>query len=212
MNLSLKEVNIRIRYVIIFLLIILGYISINYYGKYEVLVSFGAIAMLYLTEFLGLFKIKITESMKFTWIVIMLFAIIGETIAVHYFWYDKLLHIFWGMWFYLLGIILLILRYGEFYVKKNYSKVFIYCFFFMLIALCAWEIFEATIDYEFGTNLLQTGIEDTLVDLISDSFGAVVGGLLCYVHFRKKPIYIFDKVLLEFKHKKKKKRKTLNQV
>ncbi len=191
MGLTLKRFNIYLRSVIIFLCLILFYVSINNYGYYEMGVCLGSIVLLFLPEILGKFKIYFSDSATFIFFVFLFLGVVGETIAVHYFWYDKILHFLSGFLYFTVGMTLLIIRFGESRVNSELDKSILYSFLFMVFILVSWEVFEATLDLTVGTNLLQTGLNDTVWDLICDFFGGILATILFFWHFKRKQISIF---------------------
>ena len=191
MGLTLKRFNIYLRSVLIFFYLLLFYVSINNYGYYEMGACLGAIVLLFLPNILAKFKIYFSDSATFIFFVFLFLGIIGETIAVHYFWYDKIVHFLSGFLYFTAGMVLLIIRSGESKVNYELDRSILYCFLFMIFILVSWEVFEAASDLTFGTNLLQTGFDDTAWDLVYNFLGGVLAAILFFWHFKRKQIKMF---------------------
>ncbi|MDD4983927.1 MAG: hypothetical protein PHH82_03775 [Candidatus ainarchaeum sp.] len=119
-------------------------------------------------------------------------GVIGETISVQFFWYDKILHLGSGFTYFTAGMVLLIIRYGESKVNYNYDSATLYSYLFCMFILLAWEVFEAICDFTFSTNLLQGGLNDTFWDIFCDFLGATFSAILFFWHFRKKQIKLLS--------------------
>jgi len=107
----------------------------------------------------------------------------------HFWWWDIVLHAASG---YLLGIIgfvaLFVLNQTD-QIRPAMKPRFI-CFFGVTFAVTlgvAWEIFEFladTIRPEWNMQTRETGVRDTMLDLIVDTAGAVVVAAMGYVYLR----------------------------
>jgi len=199
---KIEQYNKYATYIFTILIILIGFLSIFYYhDTYKTIVSFGSIIVLYIPNILERYNIKLKRLVKFYWINILFWGVIGETITPNIFWYDKIIHLFSGFWIIIFSMILLLHRFGELKILKRFNRSLIYSFFFTMIILLLWELFEATMDFFFKTNLLQGGIIDTLGDILSDILGTITGALFCFWHWKKKKIHWFKEELLEFQIK-----------
>lgn len=127
-------------------------------------------------------------------IVVFLFAAIylGEIHKFYYFfwWWDGLLHFISGLIIALLAFTLVWILNNEKRVRMKLSPGFVslFAFCFALAIGGLWEIFEFGIDY-FTANaymMQETGIVDTMWDLILDSLGALVVSLLGYFYLKRR--------------------------
>eukprot|EP00798_Chlamydomonas_sp_ICE-L_P010996 gene10996-18992_t len=91
-------------------------------------------------------------------------------------WWDHALH---GLSAVLLGMIGFLFIYmlfdGDKFAAPPSAIAFL-AFTFALGIGAVWEIFEYTMDVVFGTNM-QTSAVDTMLDLIFDAIGAIIGAL-----------------------------------
>jgi len=143
---------------------------------------------------------KINEGYIF-WINLFLWLNIAGELYLYYgtsFPLDKVLHIAFGL-------ILTVILYD--YYKKNSALPKDAVFFTVLGMLGLWEIYEYSVDTFFGfqtqgvfTNgvLVQTPLNDTMIDLILGAIGSVI-----YLIFKREKIQAVSKV----RDKKKQARK-----
>jgi uncharacterized membrane protein YjdF len=129
-----------------------------------------------------------SDSVTLLFFTFLFFGVIGETVSVQFFWYDKLIHLASGFTYFTGGMVLLIIKYGEAKVNYHYNNALVYSYLFCMFILLAWEVFEAICDLTFDTNLLQTGLNDTLWDIFCDFLGATFAAILFFWHFRRKQI------------------------
>jgi len=113
-------------------------------------------------------------------------------------WYDDIAHILWGFVSGILGI------YAIHYFKLNNQKLIFKIFFIFVISLASsvvWEIFEYSCDIIFKSNMqrLETGVEDTMKDMINAFIGNIIF-ILCYIYeLKNKKNLLINKVIGELK-------------
>ncbi|MFC1648848.1 hypothetical protein ACFL1B_05300 [Nanoarchaeota archaeon] len=124
-------------------------------------------------------------------VIIFIYATLylGEVHSYYalFWWWDVLLHIGSAIALGIIGfLIVYILNYDP-KVKLNLSPVFvaIFSFTFALAIGTLWEITEFFIDMSLGTNMLKSGLVDTMWDLIVDALGAVLASALGYLYVVK---------------------------
>lgn len=161
----------------------------------EWLILFYAVLTLILISLPGI----IEKRMQIDWpsefeivIVVFIFAsfYLGEIQSFYYrfWWWDGLLHFISGLIIALLAFTLVWILNSEKKVRMKLSPGFIalFAFCFALTIGVVWEIFEFGIDF-FTNNtymMQETGIVDTMWDLILDSIGAFLVSLLGYLYLR----------------------------
>lgn len=98
-------------------------------------------------------------------------------------WWDNLLHFQSGI---LLGFIGFILVY--FLNEGTPRKLALSPFFISFFSVCfsmamsvVWEVYEFTMDSAFGFNMQRSGLVDTMADLIVNSIGAIIVGVVAYI-------------------------------
>jgi LPXTG-motif cell wall-anchored protein len=102
--------------------------------------------------------------------------------------WDGILHFQSGI---LLGIVGFVLVYtlNEQSTKKIYLSPGFISFFavtFSLAASVVWEIYEYLFDILLGYNMQESGLPDTMGDMIVNAIGALIVGLLGYLWMRKR--------------------------
>lgn len=102
--------------------------------------------------------------------------------------WDGVLHFQSGI---LLGIVGFVLVYtlNEQSTKKIYLSPGFISFFavtFSLAVSVVWEIYEYTFDILLGYNMQESGLPDTMGDMIVNAIGALIVGLLGYLWMRKR--------------------------
>ena len=101
-------------------------------------------------------------------------------------WFDTFSHFVSGIYFFIIG--LKVLRVINKYDEKNVLFNVVLAIAISLSSACIWEIFEFSIDNLFNMNLqhnIDTGVIDTMKDIIACTTGAFISGL-SYYFYRKK--------------------------
>lgn len=177
--------------------------------------SWSAIYLIVLSFFLTLVPVLVERYTSYflpievhlvfvLFIFITLFLGTAEQFYHKFWWWDGLLHTFFGFGASFLAFLVLNMLYvvGKIKVRPIFIAFWVFAFTLMLATL--WEIFEFAIDVLFGTHMqaeMTTGVTDTMVDLVVASFGALVVCTLGYISLRlrgrkrgKKPLGYVDDV------------------
>ena len=103
-----------------------------------------------------------------------------------FWWWDGMLHTFSGLIIALIGFTLVLILNNEEKVRMKLGPGFvaIFAFCFALAAGVIWEMFEFWLDSFFGMSMQETGIVDTMWDLIVDSIGALIVSAIGYFYLR----------------------------
>ncbi len=106
-----------------------------------------------------------------------------------FWWWDKMLHTFSGVLLGLIGFIVIFYLNKEKRLRLSLSPFFV-CLFAFVFAVAMgtlWEVYEFTMDSLFGTNMQirETGVEDTMWDLIVDTLGALAVCVWGYFYGRR---------------------------
>ena len=125
-----------------------------------------------------IFKMKLTEGFKLIWIIFIFMAhYLGVILEVYdiFLSFDKIVHTISGI---LTAYVAMIILNKEKVKSINFSILFIVCF----SALCAvtWEIFEFTCNILVGGDaqrVLETGVDDTMLDMIVALVGSLIFSL-----------------------------------
>ena len=106
----------------------------------------------------------------------------------YFWWWDVVLHTMSGALLGIAGFVLI-------YVLNTEKKIFnrlrpgfmaLFSFAFAVAIGAIWEIFEFTMDTNFGFNLQRTGLHDTMWDLIVDVAGALFIAIIGFFYVRSK--------------------------
>ncbi len=142
------------------------------------------INLLYIVK--KIFKVKISDSVNFIYILFIFMAhFLGVTCELYnyIFWFDKFTHFLSGILSGFAAILILVKS-----KNKNsiyFNILFIIAFSLMLASL--WEMFEYLSSCLFNVDpqkVLETGVNDTMGDIIVAFLGALIVSL-CY-HFEYK--------------------------
>jgi hypothetical protein len=111
--------------------------------------------------------------------------IAGEVFDAYYriWWWDIMLHGTSAIALGMIGFLFIYMLFdGDAFAAPPAAVAFLaFCFALSIGAL--WEIFEFTVDQIFGTQM-QKSATDTMVDLIFDALGAIIGALAGYFYLR----------------------------
>ncbi len=117
-----------------------------------------------------------------------------------FWWWDGFLHTISG---FILGFAGFLILYSLYRLKRFSMSAFLLSMFSFCFAIALgtlWEIFEFGLDQIFGMNMQESGIVDTMWDLIVDSLGALLASVLgyLYVKYKRSPLGFFDQLLRRF--------------
>jgi uncharacterized membrane protein YjdF len=153
------------------------------------------------------FKIFLPTELEIIMVIfIYLSLFLGEikNYYLKYWWWDIMLHGFSAMIFGLCGFIILFVMYQEKKIKAKPIFIAIFAFCFALAIGALWEIFEFTMDQAFDYNMQKSmlgddsGLTDTMFDLIIDSIGAFFAAVLAYFYIKNGRTYMFNNLLNNF--------------
>ena len=165
-------------------------------GRLEsnILVCISFYFLLVIPSIIRKFKLKFSVMLELIYLLFIILSCLFGSILRFYsmiYWFDSFVHYISGMLTALLAFVLLI------YMKKYKEKDLIFHIVFMIlvtlsVAAC-WEIFEFTADSLLGGDaqrVLETGVTDTMKDIICALLGSV---LICILYAYE---YVNDKILL----------------
>lgn len=149
-------------------------------------------------------KITLPTSLEFISFLFIYAAIFLGHVAQLYdkiWWWDVLLHASAGVALGFFGFLVLYTLYVSGKLVARRGLIIFFAFTFALALGAIWEIFEFTLDVLFKTNnqQIQTGVTDTMYDLILDSVGALISVVVGYAYMlrRKRGIY-FGRLVEKF--------------
>jgi len=100
-------------------------------------------------------------------------------------WWDSFLHAFSGIVIGVIGFALIYILNKEKALKLTPAFNALFSFTFAITIGVMWEIFEFTMDAFFSFNMQESGLVDTMWDLIVDAFGALLIALVGYFYLKK---------------------------
>lgn len=153
-------------------------------SKYDRLVAELTIVFVFLIPKIlnKLFSLKFNDKFEFVYIIfIILSQFLGSCLNLFniVWWYDLFTHFLSGVFTGILSFVIL-----KFLNKFDYkSKVFniLFIISFSLMVASFWEFGEFTFDTLFGMNVqhsIETGVKDTIEDMLIATFGSIIVVLL----------------------------------
>ncbi len=115
-----------------------------------------------------------------------------------FWWWDVLLHAGSAFAFGFAGFLILFLLQSRKKLNASPFLVSVFAFSFGLAIGAIWEMFEYFMDSVFGTNMLKSGLRDTMWDLIVDTIGAGVASFIGYVYLKYDVRDPFDSLIQWF--------------
>lgn len=106
---------------------------------------------------------------------------------VRFWWWDKMLHGFSGIIFAHLGLLIAIHLHHEEKMDSEICRILLtlFSFSFAVASGAIWEIYEYLMDQIFGSLYQGVGINDTMIDIIFDTVGALIFALFFFIQRRK---------------------------
>ena len=146
------------------------------------------------------FRVTLPIELELAAILFVVGAIyLGEIQAYYtlFWWWDLVLHAGSGI---LLGFIGFLTVYilnssGNLHIRMDALFVAIFSFTFAVSIGVFWELFEFGMDSIFGTNMLKSGLVDTMGDLIVDISGALIVSLGSYYYLTDNRAGIFHRIV-----------------
>ena len=101
-----------------------------------------------------------------------------------FWWWDVVLHTGSAIAFGFAGFLLLYLMVNRNKLKASPFLISFFAFTFAVAIGALWELFEYFMDSTFGTNMLKSGLRDTMADLIVDTIGAATASVIGYIYLK----------------------------
>jgi hypothetical protein len=143
------------------------------------------------------YEIPITFQVGiFIFIYLTLYIGDGHGIYWKWGWYDIVAHALSGTALGFTGFLMLYMVMLREKVKLPpiYASLFVFSFSIMFGVL--WEFFEYFMDKYAGTKMVKgSGVDDIIWDLLGDTFGALIAGIVSYSYLVGKKSFIFGKAV-----------------
>lgn len=146
-----------------------------------------------------LFKIEIPGALRTTYIIYIFAAhFLGSIVDFYHTFdnYDKLMHFLSGILTGLIAIYVMSLLKG--YDKKKMTLNIIFILGFSMLIASGWEMFEFTCDNLFrkdAQNVLTTGVDDTMWDIIVAFIGSILVSILYIIEVKTKKKILVTKLV-----------------
>lgn len=198
--------QVRAVIVLLKLSLVLGAVLSFVQGQLETaVVTAGIIIITFLPVIMGnRFQVKIPSEFEFLAVVLIYASLfLGEVQGyyVRFWWWDLVLHTGSG---FLLGILGFLLVYvlnekKDIELDMNPGFVSFFAFVFAIGIGVLWEIFEYAMDSLLGTNMMKSGLRDTMWDLIVNCLGALTISVMGWGYLRTEgPDSFLEKWILKF--------------
>ncbi len=205
MKISLKKIHPIITNII--RLIVISAIVTSIW-KHEWLLVFVGVLTIFLTFLPSLVKekYKLVLPVEFE-LLIILFIYISIVLGglqdyyIRFPWWDILTHGAGGIALGFAGFLTLYVLYKGNKLEAKPITIALFSFSFALAIGALWEIFEFAMDSLLGTNMLQSGLVDTMWDLIVDGIGALIASSLGYLYLKKGKAWFIEGAIEKFKRK-----------
>lgn len=134
-----------------------------------------------------------------TVVFIIASLIFGEVFDVYYriWWWDMALHASSAVALGMIGFLFIYMLFEGDRFAAPPSAIAFLAFTFALSIGALWEIFEFGVDQSFGTNM-QKSANDTMIDLITDAIGAVIGALAGYAYLKGRSAGLLGRLIRDF--------------
>lgn len=200
---SLKDKVYAVFLIIIKATLIIAIIASWTQGSYEVLLlSLLTLFLVYvpiLFEKSSSINIPLElEALIVIFIYASLFLGSAQGYYTYFWWWDSLLHAVSAIFFGFIGFFILYVLYKEEKITAGPFIIAVFSFFFALGIGGLWEIIEYGIDSGFGINMQETGLPDTMGDLIMDSIGALIASVGGYYYLKGNEHFLFRRFVYGF--------------
>lgn len=124
-------------------------------------------------------------------------------------WWDTMLHTLSGVFIGYIGFLVIIFFNDSKKIPLNMSPLFIalFAFTFAITAGAIWEIYEFSVDTLFGMNTqhsIDTGVLDTMKDIITDTAGALFASISGYLALKENRKNLIYRLIVKFMDKNSK--------
>jgi hypothetical protein len=137
-------------------------------------------------------------------IVIFIYAsvFLGEVRGYYtrFWWWDSVLHFSAGLALGIIGFGIMYILYKTGRIAASIGFIAFLAFCFAMTAGVFWEIYEFGMDESFGTNMQrrETGVVDTMIDLILNAIGALIASVAGYFYLRKGDNILLNRLIRKF--------------
>lgn len=110
-------------------------------------------------------------------------------------WYDAFLHFLSALVLGIVGFLMMYVFYSVNKLKLPLLLVVTFSFCFAVTIGVMWKIIEYFIDLTLGTNMQVSSLDDTMIDLMVNSLGALISSVIGYLYVIKIPLLGLENVV-----------------
>jgi len=118
-----------------------------------------------------------------------------------FWWWDVLLNLGASIALGLVGLTILYVLYKDEKLDASPLVISIFTFTFAVAAGTIWEFFEFSLDTFLNTDLQQTLVKDTMIDLITNAVGALFVAITGYIYLKEGKRNLLSKLIVNFVEK-----------
>ena len=149
------------------------------------------------------YRVYLPGEMEIVMIVFVYASIYLGNIREYYTkfpWWDIMLHSISGMMLGCAGFLVMYVLNTEKRVPLRLQPKFmvLFSFAFAVSMGTLWEIFEFFVDSSLGGNMQHASLKDTMWDLVSDTFGALITSFVGYFYIIKKKVFLLERFIKRF--------------
>ena len=115
-----------------------------------------------------------------------------------FWWWDLTLHSFSALVMGMIGFLAIYVFYMTHRVRMEPIYVALVSFCFAVTTGALWELFEFAMDWFFGMRMQQSGLVDTMTDMMVDMVGAFVAAVIGYRYVKGGDSLIADRMVRKF--------------
>jgi hypothetical protein len=145
------------------------------------------------------------EAQLLTVIFIYASVFLGEVKGYYdrFWWWDSVLHLGAGLALGLIGFGIMYVLYKTGRITASPIFIAFIAFCFSMTGAVVWEIYEFGMDVFLGTNMqrLETGVVDTMLDLIINTVGAIIASVAGYLYIKKGDNILLNRLVRKFAEK-----------
>jgi len=175
-----------------------------YNGEWDLLFGTVMVYLMTLLPYAFEKRLEVRFPLEYEFLVVLFIFLSLFMGGIHdyytyYWWWDSALHFGFGIAIGYAGFLILYTLYAEGKVKSKPFWIAAFTFLFAIGVGALWEILEFGIDNIFGANMQESGLPDTMGDLIVDGVGALLTSLAGYYYVAKQRAPIFSRLIKKFK-------------
>lgn len=166
-------------------------------------ISAGILLLTFIPSFIERnYKIRLPTEFELLVVIFISFSLfLGEVkdFYTRFWWWDSFLHSLSGILLGFAGFLVVYIMYSERKVRTSPRLAMFFSFCFALAIGALWEIVEFILDGTLGLHMQESGLVDTMWDLIVDSIGAFLVSVSGYFYLkRQKRLGFFERGLRRF--------------